>query len=100
MRMKYKIFATTEFDDWLEKETAKSRVQVATRIDKVRNEGHFGDHKEVRDNVWELRWKNGRRVYYSLIPVSQVLLLLGGNKNGQTKNINEAEKIYKDWVYD
>jgi putative component of toxin-antitoxin plasmid stabilization module len=35
-----------------------------------------------------------------LIPVSQVLLLLGGNKNGQTKDIKQAEKIYKEWVYD
>lgn len=98
--MKYKIEMTDEFAEWLENETAKSRVQIAKRIANIKDEGHFGDHKKIRDKVWELRWDNGRRLYYALIPVSQMLLLLGGNKNGQTKDINQAEKIYKDWVYD
>ena len=98
--MKYKIMITDEFEEWLEDEPAKSRVQIAKRIENVREEGNFGDHKQVRDRVWELRWENGRRIYYSLIPVSQMLLLLGGNKNGQSKDINQAEKIYKDWVCD
>jgi putative addiction module killer protein len=98
--MKYRILVTSEFEEWLEEEPAKSRVQIAKRIENVREEGPFGDYKQVRDHVWEFRWENGRRIYYSLIPVSQVLLLLGGNKNGQTKDINQAEKIYTDWVYD
>ena len=97
--MKYKIFLTDDFEEWLENEPAKSRVQIAKRIEKIKEEGHFGDHKLLRDRIWELRWDNGRRVYYSLIPVNQVLLLLGGNKNGQTKDINQAKKIYKEWVY-
>ena len=90
--MKYKILITSEFEEWLEEETARSRVQIAKRIENVREEGHFGDHKQVRDHVWELRWENGRRIYYSLIPVSRVLLLLGGNKNGQDKDIKKAQK--------
>jgi putative addiction module killer protein len=98
--MKYKIFQTDEFEAWREDEPAKSQVQIAKRIEHIKEEGHFGDHKLVRNHVWELRWDNGRRVYYSIIPVNQVLLLLGGNKNGQTKDINQAEKIYKEWVYD
>ncbi|MBS4166662.1 Uncharacterized protein NEOC65_001754 [Neochlamydia sp. AcF65] len=100
MKRKYKILVTDEFEEWLEGEPAKSRVQIAKRIDNIKEEGHFGDHKQVRDHVWELRWDNGRRIYYCLIPVSQVLLLLGGNKNGQTKDIKQAEKIYREWVYD
>lgn len=91
---------TNEFGEWLEEEPAKSRIQIAKWIDNIKEEGHFGDHKQVRDCVWELRWDNGRRIYYSLIPARQVLLLLGGNKNGQSKDINQAEKIYKEWVCD
>jgi putative addiction module killer protein len=75
-------------------------IAIAKRIEHIKEEGHFGDHKQVRDRICELRWDNGRRIYYALIPVSQVLLLLGGNKNGQSKDINKAEKIYKEWVYD
>ena len=97
--MKFKILATDEFEDWLEREPAKARVQIAKRIAHIKDEGYFGDHKQVRDHIEELRWDNGRRIYYTMIPVKQVLLLLGGNKNGQTKDINQAEKIYKKWVY-
>lgn len=66
----------------------------------IKDEGYFGDRKVLRENIWELRWVNGRRIYYSLIPVDQVLLLIGGNKNGQTKDINKAEKIYHRWIDD
>jgi putative addiction module killer protein len=98
--VKYKILVTDEFEEWLEDESAKSRVQIAKRIENIREDGHFGDHKRVRDRIWGLRWDNGRRVYYSLIPVTQILLLLGGNNNGQTRDINRAEKIYEGWVDD
>lgn len=100
MKVEYKILMTDEFEEWRDGEPAKTRVQIAKRIENIQEEGHFGDFKQVRDHVWELRWENGRRIYFSLIPVSQMLLLLGGNKNGQTKDINQAEKIYKDWVHD
>lgn len=98
--MKYQILETEEFADWFKEQTAKSQLQIAKRLDKVKDEGHFGDHKSVRDNIWELRWQNGRRVYYTMIPIDQVLVLIGGNKNGQTKTINQAEKIYGEWVDD
>ncbi|MDP1880719.1 MAG: hypothetical protein Q8K60_07250 [Parachlamydiaceae bacterium] len=74
--MKYKILITEEFEDWLEEETARSRVQIAKRIENIQEDGHFGDHKQVKNKVWELRWENGRRIYYSFIPTTQVLLLL------------------------
>jgi putative addiction module killer protein len=98
--MKYDLLMTDEFEDWIMEEPAKSRVQIARRMEMIRDEGYFGDHKRVRENIWELRWDNGRRVYYCFVPVSQVLLLIGGNKNGQTKDIHEAEKIYREWVGD
>lgn len=60
--MKYRIFITDEFGEWLDEEPARSQVQVADRLDKVKAEGYFGDHKRVRENIWELRWKNGRRI--------------------------------------
>lgn len=97
--MGYKILQTDEFKEWLGSEPAKSRVQIAKRIEIIKEEGYFGDHKQLRGNISELRWENGRRIYYSVIPDQQLLLLLGGNKNGQTKDIRQAEKIYQDWVY-
>jgi hypothetical protein len=41
-----------------------------------------------------LRWKEGRRIYYAYIPEKKILLLLGGNKNGQDKDVSKAKAIY------
>jgi putative addiction module killer protein len=94
----YRIFSTEEYDEWLEGEPARSQVQVRDRVSLIREEGHFGDRKDLENGIWELRWRNGRRVYYALIPEKKVLLLLGGNKNGQSKDIRQAKKILSENV--
>lgn len=93
----YKIFPTPEYDEWLSDEPHKSRLQIEDRLLKISRDGYFGDHKEVdRDcNIWELRWKNGRRIYYAEFIKKNILLLLGGNKNGQTKDIKQAKNILR-----
>lgn len=97
--MKYRLIKTPEYEEWLEEERPKSKVQIAKRLENIESEGHFGDYKDdLGDHICELRWKNGRRVYYALIPVNNILLLLGGNKNGQDKDINQAKKIFKRHV--
>ncbi len=89
----YTIYNTPEYDEWLEDQPAKSQVQIRQRVAHIQDNGYFGDHKDVDNGVWELRWKNGRRVYYAYIPENKILLLLGGNKNGQNKDIHQAKKI-------
>jgi putative addiction module killer protein len=91
----YIVYNTLEYDKWLNNQPAKSQLQILERISHIEKEGHFGDHKQVKDDVWELKWKNGRRVYYAYIPEQKILLLLGGNKNGQNKDIRQAEKIFQ-----
>ena len=92
---KYRILKTPEFDEWMTSRPKKERLQIHARLDKIAVEGHFGDHKSVSDDnsVWELRWENGRRVYYTYLPKVSVLVLLGGNKNGQKKDITKAASI-------
>jgi putative addiction module killer protein len=96
--MKYRIFRTEEFKDWMENESLKSQVQVEKRISNIELEGHFGTSKDVGPNVLELKWKNGRRVYYAYLEERKILLLLGGNKNGQSYDIAQAEKIFKKYT--
>lgn len=96
--MKYTILDTEEYSDWLDQQTAKERVQIEKRLSNIETEGHFGKHKHLEEGVWELKWDNGRRVYYAYIPEQQILLLLGGNKNGQTKDINYAKKILRNYA--
>jgi putative addiction module killer protein len=90
---KYKIDKVSEYEFWLKNETEKSRVQILKRLSNIELEGHFGDHKYLESAIWELRWINGRRVYYAHITEFKIVLLLGGNKNGQSKDINKAKKL-------
>ena len=96
--MGYRIKKTIEYNDWLKTQTEKSRVQIAKRLMNIENEGHFGIIKEVDDDVWELKWKNGRRIYYVYIPESKTLLLLGGNKNDQSYDIAQAKKVLRKYT--
>lgn len=92
----YTIYNTPEYDEWLGNEPAKSQVQVRSRIANLQDEGHFGDHKELGDEVCELRWKNGRHVYYAEIPERQIILLLGGKKMVKTRTSAKQRKFSTD----
>jgi putative addiction module killer protein len=69
------------FTEWREHlRDAKVRIAVDRRI--IRMElGNFGDHKALREGVWELRVVvgSGYRIYYALADLTLVLLLCGGS---------------------
>lgn len=93
---KYTIYETREYRDWLDSEPLKSKRQVLSRVLKIEDEGYFGHNKYLEsEDIWELKFNDGRRVYYTVIPESKVILLLGGNKNGQDKDIKNASNILR-----
>lgn len=97
----YKIRRTPEFRAWFDDQTEKTKVQIDHRLSNIQYLEHFGDHKNVGDDklkVWELRWKNGRRIYFAHVPENNVLLLLGGNKNGQNKDIRKAKSLLQKYT--
>jgi len=94
--MGYKIFRTEEFKEWLVGESLKSQVQIEKRISNIEFDGHFGTIKNVGNDIWELKWQNGRRVYYAHLQDPDILLLLGGNKNGQGYDIKQSKKILSE----
>src|SRR5271156_673895 len=96
----YHIHRVPEFRDWFDEQTEKARVQIDDRLSKIQDERYFGDHKSVSDDdeILELKWKNGRRIYFAHIPERKILILLGGNKNGQDKDIRKAKSLYKKYT--
>ncbi len=96
--MRYKILKTTEYDDWLAGQSLKSQTQIEKRLSNIETDGHFGIINDVAEDMWELKWKNGRRIYYAYMPETKILLLLGGNKNGQSYDIAQAEKILEEYT--
>ena len=91
-----KVITTPEFDEWFCGLGSKAMRQVENRLDRIREHHHFGDSKHLGDQLFELRWKSGRRAYYSRItiePGELVLMLLGGDKNGQSEDILYARRV-------
>ena len=89
--MKYSIYPMPQYEEWFETQTDKSKVQIEKRLDKIKEVGHFGRIRDLEDDLIELKFNDGRRIYYTIIPVNNVILLLGGSKNGQNSDICKAK---------
>jgi putative addiction module killer protein len=70
-------------------------LQIRKRLLLIEQEGHFGDFKYVDDHLFELRWQNGRRIYFAKLSGKKILLLIGGRKNAQEKEIKKAKALIK-----
>ena len=57
----------------------------------IKRDGQFGHTRDLGDDLFELKFNDGRRIYYTIIPVNNVILLLGGCKNGQDSDIRKAK---------
>ena len=87
-----KIFRTAVFDNWLDSlkdRLVKSSVQV--RIDRLAK-GNAGDVKPVGEGVSEMRIHVGAgyRVYFTRVGTTIILLLCGGDKRSQNRDIERA----------
>jgi len=87
------------FIDWitaLRDKMAKSRI--ATRLREVES-GNFGDAKPVGEGVTELRIHVGAgyRVYCGRHGQHWVILLCGGDKSSQPKDIARAKTLWEEW---
>jgi putative addiction module killer protein len=71
---------------------------VQVRIDRL-VAGNSGDVKPVGEGVSELRigYGPGYRVYYLQEGLRLIVLLCGGDKSSQQKDIEEAKRIAADW---
>lgn len=94
----FTINTTDIFDDWLEKldnHLAKNRI-----LARIRNayKGHFGDSKSVGEGVYEMRVhiSPGFRVYYAQQGDFVYLLLCGGEKSTQEKDIQKAKQLWSN----
>jgi len=89
------VLQTERFSSWfshLRDKQVKARIQV--RIDRA-EDGNFGDHRSVGDGVSEMRidYGPGYRVYYTLRDGMLIILLAGGDKSSQTKDIKIAHEL-------
>lgn len=89
------IEQTITFADWFSGlRDVKGQRQIAKRL-AMFEAGHPGDVKSVGDKVWEMRFHfgPGYRVYYAWRGETMVLLLVGGDKDTQDRDIRKAKEI-------
>jgi putative addiction module killer protein len=96
------ILTTEDFDKWLRKlKDRAGRLRILERIDRLAN-GNPGDVKPVGQGVSELRltYGPGYRVYYLQDGETVILLLIGGDKSSQQKDIDKAQALADEWRKD
>ncbi len=89
------VYKTEEFARWLKKlKDRNARARIQARIDRMEL-GHFGDVEPVGEGVSELRifYGPGYRVYFTKQSSIVVILLTGGDKSTQSKDIKKALEL-------
>jgi len=87
------------FVEWLEGlNDRQARTRIEARLARVAV-GNFGDVEPVGEGVMELRidWGPGYRVYFARLGQVVVLLLCGGDKRTQQKDVNRAKGYFEDY---
>ena len=86
------------FDDWFFKLDKGIGARVAKRLDRVR-EGNPGDHRWLQDGLLELRldFGSGYRIYAGDMGDQLVILLAGGSKSNQQKDMETARNYWTDY---
>ena len=87
------------FDEWFYSlRDAKAQVKIKLRLERVEL-GNLGDFRSVGEGVCELRidYGPGYRVYFGQIGNIIVILLLGGDKSTQNRDISKAIEYWNDY---
>ena len=96
----YQVKTTPNFHQWLKKlKDLKGKIAIARRIERMQN-GNFGDVKSLGNSLYELRVSTGPgyRVYFSKRVKRVIILLVGGDKSTQSRDIEKAQRLLKEYV--
>jgi putative addiction module killer protein len=91
----FEVLTTDEFDRWLsDLADERARTKIASRVARLRF-GNAGDAKPVGEGVSEMRVHHGPgyRVYYKQTNKTIIVILCGGDKSTQEKDVRRAKKM-------
>ena len=96
--MNYDVVKGDRFLRWLTRlRDRRAQARILVRIDRM-EEGNFGDHRSVGGGVSELRVNVGQgyRIYYTIRQQRLVILLCGGDKASQQRDIRRAQQMARE----
>ena len=88
------------FDEWFDSlRDLRMQAAVDARLTRLRA-GNFGDCKSVGGGVFELRisFGPGLRVYYGLHDKQIAVLIGGGDKRSQPRDIRRAQQLWQQFT--
>ncbi|MFO0009735.1 MAG: type II toxin-antitoxin system RelE/ParE family toxin [Betaproteobacteria bacterium] len=94
-----RVKKTDEYRDWLDRlRDQAGRARILVRVDRLIH-GNPGSHRNLQGGVSELKidFGPGYRVDYTQRGEQLLLLLIGGDKSSQTKDIAKAQQLAKDF---
>ncbi len=94
-----RVKKTDEYREWLDRlRDQAGRARILVRVDRLIH-GNPGDHRNLQGGVSELKidFGPGYRVYYTQRGDHLLLLLIGGDKSSQAKDIAKAQQLAKDF---
>ena len=85
------------FTEWETRLSKDVQAIVSTRLARIRG-GNFGDSKSICNGIFELRisFGPGFRIYYGKRGKTIVILLCGGDKSTQKRDIKNAKAYWED----
>ena len=92
------IHTTRVFDKWFDRLKDKhAKSIIEGRIQRIANNDDFGDVRAISANVSEMRidYGPGYRLYLTRRGTTVIILLIGGNKDTQARDIKKAEMLAK-----
>lgn len=88
------------FSEWKDRLDTPVKLIIAKRLNRVRL-GNLGDFKKIQgaNSIWELRIDHGSgyRIYFGKEGATLILLLIGGNKQTQERDITKAKKYWLEY---
>ncbi len=88
------------FGAWLRSlRDVHARARIRVRLDRVRL-GNLGDYRTVGNSVYELRltYGPGYRLYFGVVDRTTLILLAGGDKGTQKRDIARARGYWADYL--
>lgn len=86
------------FAEWVDSLDEKAAAKVVTAVERMR-EGNLGDHKSVGKGVTERRihYGPGYRVYFGRDGARLIILVGGGTKSRQNRDIRSAQETWAEY---
>ena len=96
MRVYQTLNGREPFNEWLDSiRDTRTQERIRARLTQLEY-GNFGDSESIGGGVFELRLQFGAgyRIYFGQISNTIVLLLCGGDKSSQTRDIERAKTYW------